>query len=82
MNVKIESPVLETLKNYASVTFDFINIFNTIAMCSTREQLASEMNKLELTQFVFGFGGSHMWLKQINADGRIITDRILMVEFI
>ena len=52
------------------VTIEFTSIVNTIALSENHDQLQRNMSMINMTTlsghyFLYGFGSSHMWVKQI-----------------
>lgn len=61
---------------------DLLLEFNEILSCiidSTSESGLRAMMSIRLNNFLYGFGGSHMWVKQI-IDGEV-KQQVLFVDF-
>jgi hypothetical protein len=55
-------------------------IKHIIATSHSETDLKDKMRSAYILHFMFGFGGHHMWVKQLHK-GEIISERILLVRF-
>ena len=60
----------------------FERICNAITTAENESELRANLNSLEIDCFVYGFGGSHLWVNQRDyATETIFEERIMICEF-
>ena len=85
MKAIVENPVkvenFWTLSEKADVYSQFARILNIITKSKNERDLRLLMGSRQgiYPDFEFGFGGSHMWVKQKNC-GRMIGSQVIFVE--
>lgn len=66
-------------KEIREIQEEFLSILSLIVNSTTEEQLREIFSKYPLDYFMIGFGGSHMWVKQlINGESK---QQVIMVKF-
>lgn len=84
MKVTVENPI-KILKGFAweniynSTLLEFNLLLTRICNSENGEQLRSSTTLDNYEHFLFGFGGSHMWVKQI-VDGEP-KQQVIFVQF-
>ncbi len=66
----------------------FVNFLYTINTSSNRFGLEADLRRIALfgstllfDYFTYGFGGNHMWVKQVDSEGEVRGERLIFVEF-
>lgn len=84
MQVIIETPIVfekmpdniwQILKN------DYFSILQDILICGSEDVLHKYFHDHKPNFFEVGFGGHHMWVKQVNRNGKLYPDRLILVRF-
>lgn len=84
MNAIVENKLIQDYKviykgKLSSLKDEFLSLLNIINMATSKEQLELFFEFQKLEYFMVGFGGSHMWVKQlINGDAK---QQVIFVKF-
>ena len=86
MNAIVENPITflgkevyhETLLQFCRILQDITSARDTTEMFANLDYSHSIG---QTSNFMYGSGGSHLWVKQINLDGNTIDGRKLIVRF-
>jgi hypothetical protein len=76
MKIQIETFLM------AKSTIDLIQ-FNAILIiakdCETLENLKARLDMIGISEYKYGFGSNHCWVKQIGVNGTLSDDRLLYI---
>lgn len=86
MKATIENPIQffnetifnETLMQFARILQDITTAKDIDEM---RANLDYSKHLRQTSNFLYGFGGSHLWVKQIHPDSKAALSQIIFVEF-
>lgn len=67
-------------ENYQMALIEFNLILTLVKMACGKENLRDFLSDQKITNFVYGFGSSHMWVHQV-VDGGPLKERLMIVEF-
>lgn len=67
-------------ENYQMALIEFNLILTLVKIACGKENLRDFLVDQKITNFVYGFGSSHMWGHQV-VDGEALKDRLMIVEF-
>lgn len=51
-----------------------------VSSVSCRSELIEIMEGFDTDYYEYGFGGNHMWLKEKDADGKVLDSRLAIVN--
>jgi hypothetical protein len=75
MKVQIENTIIQTSERL----FEFNSIVRDALNSKSIEDLKSALDYQTFYKFKYGFGSTHCWVKQIDVDGQLLEQRVLLI---